>query len=166
MKKIINTALSMPYSAGLVLAASLAALATAFIAQYVFGLIPCVLCVLQRWPYAIALVLSLALLVIRKKANAPVGLLLTLCGVAFTIGGAIAAFHVGVEQHWWSGTPGCLVHPIAEGSIEDMRKSLLAKVTEARCDEISWTLFGLSMTVYNVAMSFALAVFSFIASRR
>ena len=37
-----------------ILAASAGALASAFVAQYVFGLEPCVLCIYQRWPFAIA----------------------------------------------------------------------------------------------------------------
>ncbi len=43
----------------IVVFASLAALVTAYVAQYGFDLQPCVLCLYQRWPYGVAIVIAM-----------------------------------------------------------------------------------------------------------
>ena len=62
---------------------------------------------------------------------------------------------MGVEQGWWEGTSGC-------GSISttDDLAALRAQIMNApivRCDEVAWSLFGISMAGYNVLYSLAAA---------
>ena len=148
-----------------VLAASVGALATAYTVELAFGLEPCILCIYQRIPYAVAGVLGLlALLLPRGRYRVWA---VASCGAAFVTGAGIAFYHVGVEQHWWMSVASC-------GSsgggpepkiVEDLRTLLLAKPPKA-CDEIGWTLFGLSMATYNVAASLALAYGAFWGAQR
>jgi disulfide bond formation protein DsbB len=83
--------------------------------------------------------------------------------VALLIGGGIAAFHVGVEQHWWTGTPGCGV-PATSNSIEEMRAQIMAAPV-VRCDQVAWSLFGISMAGYNILISLVLAAVALISAR-
>src|SRR5580658_8043018 len=88
-----------------VLAASAAVLGGAFISQYWGGLAPCELCLLQRWPWAAAIVISLVVVLVGDRPALPwVALIL---GLVFAIGVVFAFYHVGVEQHWFAGPSAC-----------------------------------------------------------
>ncbi len=152
---------------GLVLAASAAILAAALASQYLGGLAPCDLCIYQRWPYAAAIALSLAVLAfpVRPAVRlAAVGL----CGLAFAVGGGIAFYHLGVEQGWFAGPAGCSAAAIDAQSLEALRRQLEATPL-VRCDEVQWSLMGISLAGFNLIASAALTavcVFSVAQSRR
>lgn len=147
----------------LILAASVATLGGAFLFQYVGGLAPCVLCIYQRYPYGVTIALSAAALFLADGRARSIALLL--CGVAFLAGAGIGVFHVGVEQHWWEGTAACTGGSGAAGSLEALRAQIMAAPV-VRCDQVAWSLFGISMAGYNVLISSALALFSLWAARR
>src|SRR5437016_2655204 len=88
-----------------VLMASAIVLGAALLSQYWGGLAPCELCLLQRWPWAVAIAISLVALIAGRRALLPwVALGLAL---VFVLGGTIAFYHVGVEQHWFAGPSAC-----------------------------------------------------------
>lgn len=132
-----------------------AALATAYTAQYYFEIKPCILCLYQRFPYAVASVFGLAgIMMPRGKGR---NFLIGLCVPVFLIGAGIAAYHVGVEQHWWASATGCGGKLVEETSNTDFLNALQI-IPPKPCDAIDWTLFGVSMAVYNVALYTALAL--------
>jgi len=131
----------------LVTIASLASLAVAFTSQYWGGLQPCVLCVYQRYPYGVAAVLGLVGILIAGKPHW-LRIVLLLAALAFAVDAGIAAFHVGVEQHWWAGTSECGSLLDLNANPEDLKNQLLQQPV-VRCDEPAWTLFGISMAGYN-----------------
>lgn len=134
-------------AAALILLVSVAALAVAFAAQYLGGLAPCVLCIYQRYPYGAAIALTLLALVLPGHP-AVQRVALALAGFALLTSAGIAAFHVGVEQHWWEGTAACggTIEPGL--SLEELQAQLMAAPV-VRCDQVAWSLFGLSMAGYN-----------------
>ncbi len=141
----------------LILGISLSALAIAYASQVWGGLQPCVLCIYQRYAFGVAIVFGLLGLALGGNPAARRDLVV-LGGLAFLGGAAIAAFHVGVEQLWWRGTAEC--HAPAfdpKLSIEDLRQRLL-DTTFVACDEIPWSLFGISMAGYNLFVSLGLAL--------
>jgi disulfide bond formation protein DsbB len=79
-------------------------------------------------------------------------------------GGALALFHVGVEQHWWPGPASCAAAPAGD-SYEAFRANILTQPV-VRCDAPAATFLGLSLAAYNALASAALAVFAFWAWRR
>ncbi len=135
--------------------ASAGALTTALIAQYGFGFEPCVLCSYQRIPYAVVLVFGLCALAIGQWDHR---------GVAFALGGvflasaALAFYHNGVEQQWWAAATSCGGGGTLPNSVLDLKNALSEGAMPRACDDISWSLFGLSITVYNTVLSLALAV--------
>jgi disulfide bond formation protein DsbB len=162
----LDDAFSLRTAPTLVLAASVSALGAAYFFQYVVGLQPCILCLYQRLPYAATIALGLIALGLALAGRPqPVPWLLGLCAVAFAVGGAIAAFHVGVEQHWWRGTSECTGAAIDATNVDDLRAQLMAAPV-VRCDEVAWSLLGISMAGYNILMSFCLAAFSALAALR
>lgn len=147
-----------PREALMALAAlSMAALIAAFIAQYVFGLEPCILCLWQRVPYAIAVFAGMAGLYFSPRP------FLWVMALLFAAGAATAFFHVGVEQLWWEGTNAC-THQFDPDNLEALREQILKP--KPRCDEVAWSLFGISMAGYNVMMSAAMAAAAVYFARR
>lgn len=126
--------------------AALGALSTAWIAQYGFSLYPCELCLYQRLPYiGLTCLAALSLLpVVDPKARQ---LAAYVSALLFVTTAGIAFFHIGVEQEWWQTT--CA--PVAGQSVsmDDMRSALLRPGRPA-CNEIQFTLFGVSMAGYNM----------------
>ncbi|CCQ75447.1 disulfide bond formation protein B [Magnetospira sp. QH-2] len=135
-----------------VLATSVGSLAFAYGAQYLFHMQPCILCLYQRIPFAVAGGLALLVLLLPRLA-VPV---LMLVALAFLVGAGIAGYHVGVEQHWWTGTAGCTGEIDTTQSLQDLKAQLMATPLK-RCDEITWAVFGISVTVLNVLWSLLLA---------
>ena len=150
----------------LILAASVVVLGSALLSQYLGGLQPCILCWYQRAPYALTIGVSLSALIFAGPIGAR-GMALTsgFCALAFVVGAGIAAFHVGVEQQWWLGTSSCgIIGGGGAMTIEDLRAQLLRQPV-VRCDEVQWSMFGISMAGYNVMVSLGLAAGSAWAAR-
>jgi disulfide bond formation protein DsbB len=145
-----------PASACLLLAlASAAILLGALGLQYLGGLPPCQLCIWQRWPYVAVIVLGIVGW--RRYPRAALGL----ATLMLLLGAGLAAWHVGVEQGWWALPAGCVAGQGA-GSIEDLRR-MLAEAPPA-CDQVGFTLLGLSLAGWNLAASLALAAFAVAAA--
>jgi len=120
-----------------------------------WGIAPCELCLWQRWPYWVAAALALAAAFVARAR----GVLGVLAILAVLTSGAIAAFHVGVEQGWWpSPLPGCQVpHAAPGGSIDDMLRSL-APAPSKPCDAPTYLLPGLPLSMAAMNLLYALAV--------
>ena len=143
----------------LLLAVSIISLGFAAIAQYGFGLKPCILCLYQRIPYAIVMVLSLVALSVTAYTRVR-KILMLLCIVSFIAGAAIAFYHVGVEQHIFLGTSTCANQSsMPVKTIEEMRRQIL-NAPVVRCDQPAFVWLGLSMAGWNGFWSLFLAGFS------
>jgi disulfide bond formation protein DsbB len=131
----------------LILIAALAPLAVALASQYWGGLQPCILCIYQRYPYGVAAALGLIGLCLTRHP-AQLRLVVALAGIVFLVDAGIAFYHVGVEQHWWQGTAECGADLGSGLSIEELQKQILSTPV-VRCDQVAWSLFGISMAGYN-----------------
>jgi disulfide bond formation protein DsbB len=157
----MNAALQARKAAVLNLIVSAATVGGAYAFQYLGGLAPCVLCWWQR--YAHFAVIGFAVLALLPVGATARSLLLLGAAAAALTGAGIAVFHVGVEQHWWQGTAECGSTIGGATSLDEMRKMLLAQPV-VRCDEVAWSLFGISMAGYNALISLGLAVFGLMAA--
>ena len=102
-----------------------AALGIAYAAEIWGGLVPCALCLLERWPYRVVIVLGL-LAAIAPRSLVRVSLVLAV--VALLADAAIAAVHVGVELQWWpSPLPECAAPHLSGGSIAERLASMPAR---------------------------------------
>lgn len=148
---------------------SLAALGMAFASQYMGGLPPCILCIYQRWPYGVAVLLGISAALLARAAptratTRAASLLLALAGLAIWVSGGIGAFHVGVEQGWWQGTAEC-GSQISITSVEALRQALTAAPV-VRCDQVPWSLFGISIAGYNLLYAALLGALTLTAAYR
>ena len=148
--------------AALMLLGSLAALAVAFASQYLGGLLPCQLCIWQRWAYGAVILLAVLTFALPTRLR-PAGASLAALAVLAVAG--IALFHVGVEQHWWKGLASCSSTVNANQSLTDLENQLMATPV-IPCDRPAWTMFGVSMAGYNFAYATALGLFGLLAAVR
>lgn len=165
--KWINGALKCPFFMGMLISSmSALSLAAAYTAEYGFGLLPCILCLYQRIPFAIGIILGLGVLLVSKAKKFGLSVvLLGLSGVTFLANSALAFYHSGVERKWWLGFEGCGAPDISGLSPEEIMEAL-SKIPAVRCDEIPWEMFGLSMANYNVALCFGLSALCFFVACR
>lgn len=131
----------------------------AFGFQYLGGLAPCKMCLWQRWPHAVAVVIGLLALGLR-------GRLLPLAGMlsALTTAG-IGAYHAGVEQGWWQGPTTCSAARPGTLSADQLFDQIMAAPL-VRCDTIPWEMLGLSMAAWNMVASLLLALLWLSAATR
>jgi disulfide bond formation protein DsbB len=147
----------------LVLLGGAAVIGAALLSQYVGGLAPCELCLLERWPYYVGVPL-VALVVAGGGWR---GVLIggsVLVALLFLASAGLAFYHVGVEQHWFVGPTACTGGSTGAKTLEDLRAQLMA-TQPVRCDEPQWTLFGVSLAGFNLLASLVLAALALLALR-
>ncbi|OCC24029.1 disulfide bond formation protein [Croceicoccus estronivorus] len=127
-----------------------ALLAGAYIGQYLFDLYPCEMCWWQRYPHFAAIGLALMGVIARPKR-----FWFGLAALSILSSGLIGAFHAGVEYGWWEGLTACS-SPVAMGSGDPLEAVLNAPLV--RCDDVQWSLFGISLAGWNFLISTAAAV--------
>lgn len=145
----------------LLLLASVAVLGTALLSQYVGGLAPCELCLYERWPYYATVVVML-LVALSGKGARPA---LMLAVLIFLGSSALAAYHVGVEQHWIAGPTAC-TGDLGNASSPDALLAQLQGRQPVQCDVVQWSFHGVSLAGLNLAVSLALMAFSLWAARQ
>jgi len=143
----------------MIAAASLAILAAVWIFQGL-GYPPCELCLTQRYAfYAAAPLAALTAFVASRSVHGLARAGFALLAAAFAANAALAAYHVGVEYHWWAGPTACTGSLAGSLDVNDLMKSL-DSVKVVRCDEVQLRIVGLSLAGWNVLASAALAVYA------
>lgn len=122
-----------------------ALLGGAVFSQYVGGLHPCEMCIWQRWPHGVAILLA-ALAFLFPASSRNVRLLVALAAVAIAVSGAIGVFHAGVELKLWEGITRCSTNGAL--SLDE-----LMKVPLVRCDQVQFSFLGISMAGWNAIIS-------------
>ena len=139
---------------------SLALLLGAFGFQHIGGLAPCEMCLWQRWPHAVAVIIGLGALLALRGPLLPV-----LGALAALTTGAIGVYHTGVERKWWQGPDSCTGGGEGLGAGGGDLLDFDAPTAIALCDEVPWEMFGLSMATYNALIAAGLAVLWLWAAR-
>jgi disulfide bond formation protein DsbB len=117
------------------------------------------MCWWQRWPHFAAVALALISFVAPPRR-----LWTALAGLAILTSGFIGAFHAGVEYGWWEGITTCAA--AAGGSGDALADIFAAPIV--RCDEVQWSLFGISLAGFNFLVSTvgAIAIFALLLKAR
>jgi disulfide bond formation protein DsbB len=120
--------------------------------QYLGGLVPCEMCMWQRWPHVAAISLALVAILLSKQPPASKAFT-ALAALAILVSGGIGAFHAGVEYGWWKGPEACTAPSLTGGaSGADLLRQILAAPV-VRCDKPQWMLAGISLAGYNAIIS-------------
>ena len=141
-----------------VTAIAAATLAGAWFFQLVWGLVPCPLCLEQRYAYYLAVPLGVLVAIAAAKDAPRVIVLagLALLALAALANAGLGAYHAGVEWKFWPGPTEC-TGPIGNFGSAANLLAQLDKVKVVRCDEVQWTFLGLSLAGYNVLISLLMA---------
>lgn len=128
----------------------------ALLFQYVGGLAPCSLCLWQRWPHVIIVLLAAIAPILRMKSFFLIAIAIT-AGVSVVL----AAYHTGVEWGFWDGPNGCAANFNAGSDLKSITDNLLA-TPRVRCDEVTWSFLGLSMASWNGLFSLDMCLIALI----
>lgn len=134
----------------------------ALIAQYGFDLAPCDLCIYQRYPAALAvLIWLLAEITARRRP------LLPLFALACLTTAGIAGFHTGIEQGWWAGPSSCSGDDLNNAALSlEALKAQLMQTRLVRCDKPAIEIYGITMASANALFSFGLAMIALFIWKR
>jgi disulfide bond formation protein DsbB len=128
----------------------------AYIMEHYFGVLGCPLCHYERDVFIGAGGIALLCLILLPQRFQYYGILFL--GFVFMGGALLAAYHVAIQQHWVSLPAFCASNDFsAFESVETLREQLL-KTPFVRCDQVTWSLFGLSLAAYNTLISLGLAL--------
>jgi disulfide bond formation protein DsbB len=140
--------------------AILAALGAAAALAFAYGLEvwgelpPCALCLLERWPYRVVIVLGLLAAVVPTRLFRFILILAVVCLLADA---AIAAVHVGVEFGWWpSPLPECAAPHFSAGSIAERLASMPARPAKP-CDDPTFLIPAVPVSLAAMNLAYALA---------
>lgn len=153
MNNFYNYIVSRKYLA--VFLSGFSPLLAALISQYGFGLHPCELCIYQRIPFGVIMVLGIVVFFV-KNNNVATNTLIILVILALLANSGIAFYHVGVEQNWWSF--GDCSGQFDTSSFEAFKNSVL-NAPNVRCDEVQFSFLGISMAGWNFLYCLIVAIF-------
>ena len=127
---------------------SFIALISAFFIEYILGHQPCNLCLIERIPYGLSIMIIMAIFLIKKNQKFLVMLLI----LTFIFSFAISFYHFGIEQGFFQESSVCGVKSSTEiVTKEDLLKQLSEKTIS--CKDVTFRIFGLSLTSINIVIS-------------
>ena len=127
---------------------SLIALISAYFIEYVLGYQPCNLCLIERIPYGLSIILISLMFIIKKDKNFFILLLI----LTFIFSLFISLYHFGIEQGIFQESTVCGVINFSENI---SKEELLNKLSEKTisCKDVTFRIFGLSLTAINIVIS-------------
>jgi disulfide bond formation protein DsbB len=132
----------------LIFVVSLISIISAYFIEYILGYQPCNLCLIERIPYGLSLIL-IALSFISKKMEKFLIILLILI---FIFSFLISIYHFGIEQGFFQESSVCGLKNATEiMSKEELLKQLNEKTIS--CKDVTFRIFGLSLTSINIFIS-------------
>jgi len=132
---------------------SLIALISAYFIEHVLGHQPCNLCLIERIPYGLSIILISLMFIIKKNESFFI-LLLTL---TFIFSLSVSLYHFGIEQGFFQESTVCGVKNFSENI---SKEELLNKLSEKTisCKDVTFRIFGLSLTAINIVISIILII--------
>ena len=134
---------------------SIVALASAFFIEYILGHQPCNLCILERIPYLLAIILIL----LNYKFNHLEKYFLILLTTVFFIATILSLYHLGIEQGFIQESMVC---DLKSGSNLLSKEDILKQLQEksVSCKDVTFKIFGLSLTTYNILISLLITIYT------
>ena len=126
-------------------------LVAALYVEYVLSFKPCILCLYQRIPYAIALLVSLIALITGNKK-----IPLVILGLTFLLSVLLSGYHVGIEKGIIEPIFSCTGENINALEKEEILKSL--NNIQPDCKDVNFSLFGISLATLNFINSIVLTI--------
>ena len=137
----------------IILVISIIALFFAFIVEYVLGHQPCNLCLFERVPYA----LSILIIIFYFKKNFKKKNLTIILAIFFIIGTFLSIYHLGIEQGIFKESFVCS----ASDDLNLNKEQLLQQLQKMSisCKNVTFRIFGFSLTTYNLVLSIIISIY-------
>ena len=128
-------------------------LASAFVIEYAMGYKPCKLCIYERIPYFLSILLIFQILLIKKFEK----ISLLLLSLVFVVSFVLAFYHFGIEQGFFQESIACTTNGLSN---ELTKEQILEKLKQNNisCKDVSFKFLGLSLAAINSIFSIALSV--------
>ena len=132
---------------------SFIALISAYFIEYVLGHQPCNLCVYERIPYFLAILIVL----INYKFNKLEKYLILSLAIIFLIATILSLYHLGIEQGFIQES---LLCDLEKGANIVDKDEILKQLQQKSisCKDVTFKIFGLSLTNYNIIISLLLTI--------
>ena len=132
---------------------SIIALVSAFFIEYILGHQPCNLCVLERIPYFLAIIIVL----LNYKFIQFERFFILILAIIFLAGTILSLYHLGIEQGFIQES---LVCDLKSGSNLLSKEEILKQLQEksVSCKDVTFKMFGLSLTSYNILISLLITI--------
>ena len=133
---------------------SLISIISAYFIEYVLGHQPCSLCLIERIPYGLAVVLIVINHILIKNNRFTILLLI----LVFSFSLIISFYHFGIEQGIFEESTVCDLKETSNiVSKEELLKQL--QVKNVSCKDVTFRIFGFSLTSLNIVISLILIIF-------
>ena len=127
---------------------------SAYFIEYVLGFQPCNLCLIQRIPYGLGLILIILNYSLIKNERFIILMLILI----FVFSLIISFYHFGIEQGFFEESAVCgLKNASNLISKEEILEQLQTKTIS--CKDVTFRIFGFSLTVFNMIISLILVIF-------
>ena len=132
---------------------SIIALVSAFFIEYILGHQPCNLCVLERIPYFLTIIIVL----LNYRFIQFERFFILLLSIIFLVGAILSLYHLGIEQGYIQES---LVCDLKNGSNLLSKEEILKQLQEKNvsCKDVTFKIFGLSLTSYNILISLLITI--------
>ena len=134
---------------------SIVALASAIFIEYKLGHQPCNLCILERIPYLLAIILIL----LNYKFNHFEKYFILSVTIIFLLAVFLSLYHLGIELGFVQESVVC---DLKSGSNLLSKEEILKQLQEKdiSCKDVTFKIFGLSLTSYNILISLLISISS------
>ena len=137
----------------IILFVSLISIFSAFFIEYVLGHQPCNLCLIQRIPYGLSIILIILNYILKKNGQ----FIIILLTMLFSFSLIISFYHFGIEQGFIEESAVCGISNTSNIiSKEELLKQLQEK--NMSCKDVTFKIFGFSLTTYNIFLSLLLVI--------
>jgi len=130
---------------------------SALFIDYILNVKPCVLCIYERYPYYLILLLS-ALFFLKNNWKSQLMVLIILTSIVSFF---LAGYHVGIENGLINELSSCKTEVSKNMSKDILLKELQSKLAPS-CKDVDFKLFGLSLASINMIMSLILTILYYI----
>tara|TARA_B100002019_G_scaffold279136_1_gene280687 strand:+ start:130 stop:618 length:489 start_codon:yes stop_codon:yes gene_type:complete len=137
----------------IILFVSLISIFSAFFIEYILGYRPCNLCLIQRIPYGLSIILIILNYIFKKNGQ----FIIILLTMLFSFSLIISFYHFGIEQGFIEESAVC---GISNTSNIISKEELLEQLQEINvsCKDVTFKVFGFSLTTYNISLSLLLVI--------
>ena len=126
---------------------------SALIIQYSLGHDPCKLCLYERIPYFLSMLLLIKIIFIKKYER----IILLILFLVFMSSTTLAFYHFGIEQGFFSESLACTTGDLSKTlSKEELLEQL--KQNRISCKDVSFRILGFSLAAINTIFSLVLSV--------